>query len=144
MKTAKSSAPITANITERLTLPLTSPAIYEENWKPMNWKSTTLTSPARTISPLKEKSGEPTGLVAEDITLVVEMPIECNPLLTASGVMKNAPKKLIATETIAKMVRPVTTRWKVLVRKMEMPKITSRMMTPVMALLGVSWSQLCA
>ena len=56
----------------------------------------------------------------------------------------NAPKKLIATEMIAKMVRPVTTLWKVRVRSIEMPAMTSRMITPAIALLKLSCSQFCA
>ena len=59
MNTAKMRAPMTAKKTVRLTLPLTSPAMYEENWKPMYWKSTMLTSPARATNPGNVKSGVP-------------------------------------------------------------------------------------
>src|SRR5579871_6429075 len=148
MKTAKSSAPMTANMTVRRTLPLTSPAMYEENWKPMNWKSTTLTRPARPINPRNEKSGEPMAkfdLVAVAIKSDADLtPSAGNAALTWLGEMKNAPKKLIATETIAKMVRPVTTLWKVRGRRMGMPKMTSRIIAPTMALLVLSCSQLGA
>src|ERR1700694_1698314 len=137
MNTANTSAPITANITVRLTLPLTSPAIYEENWKPMNWNSITPMRPASPIKPgLKEKSGDPSEKPAFVAALNIaseEVPRAGKALFTASGEMKMPPKKLIATEMIAKMVSPVTTRWKVRVLKIEMPKITSRMIMPRMA-----------
>src|SRR5690242_9855894 len=139
---------MTANMMERRTLPLTSPAIYEENWKPMNWNSTTLTRPASPIRPgLKEKSGELSekpAFVAVLIMALADVPSAGRALFMAFSEMKSEPKKLMTTETMAKMVRPVTTLWKVRVRKIEMPKITSRMMTPRMALLVVSWNQFCA
>ncbi len=105
----------------------------------MNWKSTTLTRPARPIKPVKEKSGDPSekfAFVAASMIALDEVPRAGRALFTASGEMKKAPKKLIATETI--------TLWKVRVLKIETPKITSRMIKPTIALLKLSWSQLGA
>src|SRR5713226_5033781 len=113
----------------------------------MNWNSTILTRPASAIRPVKEKSGEPSekpALLAVLIMALAEVPSTGRALVMASCEMKSAPKKLIATETIAKMVRPVTTLWKVRVLKIEMPKITSRIITPTIALLVLSCSQLGA
>src|SRR5258708_5904192 len=73
----------------------------------MNWKSTTLTRPARPIKPVKEKSGDPSekfAFVAASMIALDEVPRAGRALFTASGEMKKAPKKLIATETIPKMV----------------------------------------
>src|SRR5260221_4770549 len=144
MNTAKISAPITAKKTARLTLPFTSPAMYEENWKPMYWKSTTLARPARPTRPSIEKSGLPSekpALVAASIIALDEVPRAGKALFNEVWSTVKAPMKLIATEIMAKMVRPITTLWKVRVFKIEMPAITSIMMIPTIILLALSCSQ---
>src|SRR5260370_748195 len=50
----------------------------------------------------------------------------------------------VKTEVMAKMVRPVTSLWKVRVFKIEIPKMTSKMTMPTIILLVLSWNQFCA
>src|SRR6266496_1245853 len=113
----------------------------------MYWKSITLARPARPTNPSNEKSGLPSekpALVAVSIIALEEVPRAGKALLIETGSTVKAPMKLIATETIAKMVRPITTLWKVRVFKTAIPAITSKMMIPTITLLLVSWIQFWA
>src|SRR5260370_40864147 len=98
----------------------------------MNWKSTTLTRPARPIKPVKEKSGDPSekfAFVAASMIALDEVPRVGRALFTASGEMKKAPKKLIATETMAKKVRASWKQWQRRFQENETPKRTRRVVT---------------
>src|SRR5258708_37050655 len=107
--------------------------MYEENWKPMYWKSTTLARPARPTNPSKEKSGLPSekpALAAAFIIALDEVPRAGKALFIEFESIVKAPMKLMRTEIIAKMVRPVTTLWKGRVFKMARPAITSIIVRP--------------
>src|SRR2546429_9339796 len=113
----------------------------------MYWNSITLAKPARPTNPSKLKFGlqsEKPALVAVSKIALVEVPRAGKALLIETGSTVKAPMKLMATATIAKMVRPITTLWKVRVFKIAIPAITSKMMTPTINLLVVSWSQFVA
>src|SRR5207302_10087401 len=113
----------------------------------MNWKRITLTRPARAIKPAKEKSGLPSenpAFVAASIMSLAEVPSLGKAAFMAFGSIEKAPKKLMATQIIAKMESPVTTLWKVRVRSVATAAITSMTIIPVMILLVLSWNQFWA